>query len=334
MNQNSNPGRIAYLDGLKTFALLLVFALHTQRGPLVTDPCHNPVLFYAARCCMPLFFMVNGCLLLRKEQFSFTYYKQKMLGILRALVISGVLVGIYVLVVHHFSFAKAFKEMLKGFLSYTPYAFLWYFYTFAILYTVLLLAFPWVKAHMKTIVAILALCCLAFWGASLYSIANGRFFVQEHITQRLRLWTWFLYFCLGYLLSTLDVSRFNAHFIRLAAALLTAACVGWQYWLCYRVTGQVESNYLYDDPLIIIWSALVFLMFMVSPGLSVWFARFAKYSYGAFLLHGFLVDALQLQSAVHGPLASTAAWAALAVFCWACSWLFSKIPVLRQIFSY
>lgn len=334
MNQNRNPGRIAYLDGLKTFALLLVFALHTQRGPLVTDPCHNPVLFYAARCCMPLFFMVNGCLILHKEQFSFTYYKQKMLGILRALVISGVLVGIYVLVVHHFSFAKAFKEMLKGFLSYTPYAFLWFFYTFAILYTVLLLAFPWVKAHIKSIVAILALCCLAFWGASLYAIANGGFFVQEHITQRLRLWTWFLYFCLGYLLSTLDVSQFNAHFIRLAAALLTAACVGWQYWLCYHVTGQVESNYLYDDPLIIIWSALVFLAFMASPGLSAWFARFAKYSYGAFLLHGFLVDALQLQSAVHGPLASTFAWAALAVFCWACSWLFSKIPVLRQIFSY
>ncbi len=285
MNQNNNPGRIAYLDGLKTFALLLVFALHTQRGPLVTDPCHNPVLFYAARCCMPLFFMVNGCLILRKEQFSFTYYKQKMLGILRALVISGVLVGIYVLVVHHFSFAKAFKEMLKGFLSYTPYAFLWFFYTFAILYTVLLFAFPWVKAHMKSIVAILALCCLAFWGASLYSIANGGFFVQEHITQRLRLWTWFLYFCLGYLLSTLDVSRFNAHFIRLAAALLTAACVGWQYWLCYRVTGQVESNYLYDDPLIIVWSALV-----------LWFRR------------GFLHGLPVLQNTVMGRFCCTAFW--------------------------
>ncbi len=334
MEPNSRPGRIAYLDGLKTFALLLVFALHTQRGPLVTDPCHNPILFYAARCCMPLFFMVNGSLILRKQQFSFAYYKQKMLGILRALVISGVLVGIYVLVVHRFPFAKAFKEMLKGFLSYTPYAFLWFFYTFAIIYTVLLVFFPFVKTHSKAIVAALTLCCLVFWGASLYSIANGGFFVQEHVTQRLRLWTWFLYFFLGYFLSTLDISRFNARGIRLAAVVLTAVSIGWQYWLCYRITGQVESNYFYDDPLIIVWSALVFLAFMVSPGFSAWFARFAQYSYGAFLLHGFLVDALQLQSAVHGALESTLVWAALAAFCWACSWLFSKVPVLRQIFRY
>lgn len=101
--------RLPYLDGIKTFALLMVFALHTQRGSEVTAPCHDAVLFYAARCCMPLFFMVNGSLMLRRETFDFSYYKRKILGIARVLLLNGICIGVYVFVVHQFPIAKAVK---------------------------------------------------------------------------------------------------------------------------------------------------------------------------------------------------------------------------------
>lgn len=334
MEETKQTVRVAYLDAVKTIALLLVFALHTQRGPVVTQPAHNPALFYAARCCMPLFFMVNGSLILRKASFPFSYYKKKLGGIAQALVFSGLLIGVYVKIVHHFSAFKAGKEMLKGFLSYTPYAFLWFFYTFVMIYTLLLAVFPWMKKHIRLVTGSLLLVCLCAALASDHSIAHGGFFIQDRVTQRLRLWTWLFYFCLGYLLSTADLKKWNAHGIRLLAVVFTIVCVGWQYWLCWRVTGQIESNYMYDSLPVIVWSALVFLSFRVSPGISAVLARFAPYSYGAFLLHGFLVDGLQLQSAVHGALASTLVWILLSVVCWTASWMLSKVPVVSRFFRY
>ena len=141
--------RLVYLDALKVFSLLMVFALHTQRGESVTDPCPNVVLFYAARCCMPLFFMVNGCLMLRREDFPFPYYKKKILGIVRVLITNGICIGLYVMLVHHFSPAMAAKEMLKGFLSYTGYAYLWFLYSFALIYTILLFGFNAIKRNIN-----------------------------------------------------------------------------------------------------------------------------------------------------------------------------------------
>lgn len=45
-----NTKRLPYIDTIKTFALLMFFALHTRRSPEVTAPCRDAVLFYAARC--------------------------------------------------------------------------------------------------------------------------------------------------------------------------------------------------------------------------------------------------------------------------------------------
>ncbi len=334
MNEYEQSGRIGYLDGIKTFALFLVFALHTQRGSLVTDQSNNPLLFYAARCCMPLIFMVNGALILRKDSFSFSYYLRKIFEIIRALMISGILVGIYVGLVYHFSVFETLKEIIKGFLSYTPYAFLWFFYTFAVIYTILLFIFPWLKKRIVLAVGILAICCIGWSLASLYSISKGGFFVQAIITQRFRIWTWLFYFCLGYYLSIQDVQKWNANTIRLMTCLMTAVCVIWQYWLCLCVTGQIESNYMYDDLIIMIWSALIFVSFMLSPKMSSIMSRFAKYSYGAFLVHGFIIDFFQLRSEVTGVLESTMIWVILVAGSWILSWLLNRIPVIGRLFNY
>ena len=334
MNTSSKPERLVFLDGIKVFALLMVFALHTQRAALVTEPCHNAVFFYAARCCMPLFFMVNGSLILRRDTFEFSYYRRKLFGILRVLVFSGCFIGLYVFFFHHFPLRKALKEAAKGLLSYTPYAFLWFLYSFALVYTLLLVLFPWVKAHLQAVLCALAALCITLHLLSLFSIAHGGFFIQAAVTQRLRLWTWCFYFCLGRWLCTHCLHRFSARFLCISAAVLTAAVILWQYWLCFMQTGQIESSYLYDDPLIMLWSAALFLCFAALPRLSAWFAKFAPCSFGAFLIHGFLLDAFQLQSTVHGPVQSTLAWAGLVAASWLLSWGLNKVPYVREALRY
>lgn len=330
----NTKNRECYLDGIKTFALMMVFALHTQRGAEVTDPCHNAALFYAARCCMPLFFMVNGALMLRKESFSFAYYRKKLYGMIRILAIWSVITGVYYLLFHQAGVFQSLKECFKSMLAYHHVTNLWFFITFALIYTLLLYALPLIKKHLKPLLAVLGSICVIIDIASLISIANGGFFLQEMVTQRLRLWTWLFYFCLGYYLSTLDMTKLNPTFIRVSAIVLTLLCSVYQYVLCFRITGQIESNYVYDNLLIILWSAALFLCFRCSPRLSGIFARYTGASFGAFLLHSFVVDALQLRQAVSGPLQSTLAWILLMIGTWSVSWVLGKVPVVKEAFRY
>lgn len=332
--QDDKEHRIVYLDALKVFSLLMVFALHTQRGESVTDPCPNVVLFYAARSCMPLFFMVNGCLMLRRDDFPVSYYKRKMIGIVRVLLISGICIGLYVLVVHHFSPAMAAKEMLKGFLSYTGYAYLWFLYSFALIYTILLLGFQRIKKNINMVLLVLCGICLMAALCSVISVIRGGFFIQSFVTQRFRIWTWLFYFCLGYKLSLLKIDSGVVYVLRRLIPVLTAIAIVWQYWLCVWMTGQIESSYMYDDGIIILYSAALFLLFRTSPRLSSKFARFCDSSFGAFLIHGFVMDAFQLRRIVKGPVSAGLSWVCLVIVCWTLSWVIGRIPVLRRMLQY
>lgn len=326
--------RITYLDAVKVFALLMVFALHTQRGELVTEPCKNAVFFYAARCGMPLFFMVNGSVMLRRESFTFPYYRRKLAGIVRVLIINGICIGGYVLLVHHVSPLVAAREMFKGFLSYTTYAYLWFLYSFALIYTILLFGFNRIKKNLNRFLGVLCVVCLAVSLCSLASVMRGGFFVQEAVTQRLRLWTWLFYFCLGYKLSLIRINQGLFRILRWAVPVLAVIAVVWQYLLCYQMTGQIESNCMYDDAVIMLYCSSIFLWFRISPCVSAHFARFQSCSFGAFLIHGFLIDAFELRSAASGPLQVGLLWACLVVVCWTLAWLLDRVPVAREILRY
>lgn len=64
------------IDFLKVLSVMGVVALHTQRS-LETGICYNPFLYYCGRFAMPVFFMVNGYLILSKSEFSVAYWKKK-----------------------------------------------------------------------------------------------------------------------------------------------------------------------------------------------------------------------------------------------------------------
>ena len=72
------PKRNYGIDLLKILSILGMLALHTQRS-LQTGECYNPCLYYGGRFCMPIFFMVNGYLILSKEDFSVKYFQKKYL---------------------------------------------------------------------------------------------------------------------------------------------------------------------------------------------------------------------------------------------------------------
>ena len=95
---------------------------------------------------------------------------------------------------------NAVYNAIKCILGYYVIPF-WWIYTFAIIYTILLFSFQKIKNHIRKIMIALLTICFAMDLFSFFEIfvRNG-YFVQAVVSQRFRIWTWLMYFCLGYLL--------------------------------------------------------------------------------------------------------------------------------------
>lgn len=76
------------LDLLKALCMIAVVGLHSQRN-MVTGTINNTFLYYVSRFAMPCFFMINGYLILNRNDFTFTYYKRKIVNMVRVLISGG-----------------------------------------------------------------------------------------------------------------------------------------------------------------------------------------------------------------------------------------------------
>lgn len=76
------------IDLLKALCMIAVVGLHSQRS-LILGTVNNEVLYYLSRFAMPCFFMINGYLILNRDDFTFTYYKRKIVNMIRVLISGG-----------------------------------------------------------------------------------------------------------------------------------------------------------------------------------------------------------------------------------------------------
>ena len=73
--------RDSSLDILKLISMAAVLFLHTQRNAEL-GVVFNPVLYYGSRFAMPVFFMINGMLIMDHKEFTISYYFKKILNML------------------------------------------------------------------------------------------------------------------------------------------------------------------------------------------------------------------------------------------------------------
>ena len=194
--------------------------------------------------------------------------------------------------------SRATYNALKCILGYYVIPF-WWVYTFAIIYTVLLFAFDFIKAHIKEIVLALAGICLWVDFISLFQIfTHDGYFIQALVSQRFRLWTWFMYFCMGYFLgvkSTLAHQKKSWLVGMLIAVSISVVIV--QAFVCEKYLGRINSEYLYDNVLIIVWAALIFIiLFHWNGARPKWLKSFCDNCFGVFMLHEFFWKDFTCQS--------------------------------------
>lgn len=204
----------------------------------------------------------------------------------------------------------------------------WWIYTFVIIYTILLFAFDFIKSHIKEIVLALVGTCLCVDFISLFLIfTHDGYFIQSLVSQRFRLWTWFMYFCIGYFLGTTETFAHQRKSSLVGMLIVVSiGVVIVQVLVCEKYLGRINSEYLYDNILIIVWAALIFIiLFHWNGARPKWLKSFCDNCFGVFMIHEFFLDGLRLPERVNGPVQSTILLLGLVFVCWVLTSLLKKL---------
>ena len=326
------------IDFLKILSMAAVLFLHTQRNA-EEGVVFNNVLYYGARFAMPVFFMINGMLIMNRNEFTFDYYKKKTLNIVRITAIWGGISVILSLLFDRSGIKRAVVNGIKCLWGGYVVPF-WFLVTLGIIYTILLFCFPIVKKKLNLILVVLGIICVVIDLISLINIfAFDGFYIQKPVNQRIRLWSWGFYFLLGYYLKDMTLSDKQKKYLPIMTALVTVVAIVYQYLIFVVKLNMINSSFCYESPLIMLWTSLIFLTvrntkWIKNTDKGAIIQKFSIYSFGVFLLHGYFLRYLDLVKSNHSAVSAFVVWLCLCIGCLLITFVISKIPYLNKIMKY
>ena len=194
---NKKSVRNSAIDMVKLIAMFMVLGLHLNVGQL-----HSSFLLSAqsAISCIaiPLFFMVSGFLLCKKE-LNFSYSKRKIKGILKFVFYTCTILIVFFIIkdiiLHHSIQSKYFylPTYILWFFQKGFFAQFWYFGAMIIIYLIA----PFLRKIIdsryldKTII----ICTIISFTFFILDLRTN--FEQEYIPQTFRIYYWIMYFLIG-----------------------------------------------------------------------------------------------------------------------------------------
>ena len=149
--------RIVYIDVIKFIAISLVITYH----------CHcfdnNVVSAAILSMCCPLFFAVNGSLLLRKDR-EYRYYVPKLLKILFLILFWGTISNVAHVVIYNepYSIKQCLIDVYNLRMDYCNH--LWFLFTLFILYLLYPLLRPILRDRKVLFISLIVICCFSLYG--------------------------------------------------------------------------------------------------------------------------------------------------------------------------
>lgn len=315
------------LDLIKSIACICVVGLHTVS-------MNNYTLYYLCDCGVPLFFMVNGYLLLSREQADYRYVFHKIAHILKIVLSWNFLIAIPVLIFRQ----KMINPFRLAFNSLLQKGYLWHFWFFGSLIIIYLflpvfhrMFFEKKRFHRAACLVFMGICfCM-----SVLSIIKG-YPLSMFIPQPLRLWTWVFYFLAGGLFAVENqkIQQFpiSIHGILLLFFTLFSNIAEKKVGL-YLVHSRL-AEYFYDNLFSIVWYCLLFTFLLRIPikaSYGVWISRFSRLTMGIFIIHPILLFALNTRITPVGTISVLSFWLGLTLLSLLIGYVMDKIPVVREL---
>ena len=232
--------------------MLGVLSLHSNIGK--TDNLVGFVLQTIASISIPLFFMVNGYLMIGRD-IDYSYVSKKSGKILKFILTVGILYWVINYIIGRTDWADLLPTVLGSLIQQGQFFVFWYFGSIIIIYLALPLLNRWINNSQITKIAV----CLLGGGILINTIfvLNVQYNFESNIIQTFRLWNWLFYFILGGLLKSSSnvFYRVKLWHIFIAALLLLL--------IVYSTKNKLDSvEYYFGSLQCIVLTLLVFLFFM------------------------------------------------------------------------
>ena len=279
------------LDLIKVISCVGVVLLHTEMGGFKETGSWNfsTYLYYLGTYSIPLFFIVNGYLLLGKREITYPYILQKVKWILITVMSWTFIVWIIKL-----DFAVNPVKKMIGSLVQKGYFFqFWFFGALILIYLCLpiLKKFFYSKRRYLYILSILLVIGLIF---ELTNIVL-QMPIQTYVIQTFRLWTWFFYYLLGGYIAQFTMEELKSRFkswMKIVSILLLLISPIILFFIVKTTYHNLFAEYFYDILFVKVVSLGFFLTILslsLNQDRNKWIVFLANQTMGVFIIHTYIM---------------------------------------------
>ena len=283
------------LDLIKVLACIGVVLLHTTMIGFKDTGSWNLLayLYYLGTYSIPLFFMVNGYLLLGKRNITYSYILEKVKWIL--ITVSSWTTIVWLL---KRDFAVNPVKKIIGSMVQKGYFFqFWFFGALILIY----LCLPILKKFLNSKRSYLYILSLLISIGLIFELTNIiiQTPLQSYVIQTFRLWTWFFYYFLGGLVAQFDKEFIKNGFktwMKIVAVLLLLITPVILFFLAKTIYHNLFAEYFYDSLFVKIVSLRVFLTILtlsLKESKYKWIVFLSNQTMGVFIVHTYVMKVLE-----------------------------------------
>ncbi|RSI98770.1 acyltransferase [Streptococcus mitis] len=279
------------LDLLKVLACVGVVLLHTAMGGFKETGSWNfsTYLYYLGTYSIPLFFMVNGYLLLGKREITYSYILQKVKWILITVSSWSVIIWLF-----KRDFTVNPIKKIVGSLIQKGYFFqFWFFGALIIIY----ISLPVLKKFLNLKRSYLYILSVLLVVGLIFELTNIvlQMPIQTYVIQTFRLWTWFFYYLLGGFIAQFDKDIIKNRFKRwmeIIVVLLFLVSPLILFFLARTTYHNFFAEYFYDLLFVKVVSLGIFLTIFslaLNQDNNKWITFLSNQTMGVFIIHTYIM---------------------------------------------
>jgi surface polysaccharide O-acyltransferase-like enzyme len=257
------------LDLLKSIACISVVILHVA-GIIATNDNNytiNHTLYYTATIAVPIFFMVNGYLLLNKKNLNYKYIIKKISNILLVIFAWNIIIFLGDMVIKK-KISNPFYLSLENLMQKDYFWQFWFFGALIIIYIFLPIIYRYFNSNYKNALLITSIFIIISFGIDLLSLIRsikGFSIIQINVIQTFRIWTWFSYYLLGGLIGKTEIKSFilkkiNFKVNLILVIIMTVIVNIYEYTVSINVYHNPYAEFFYDNIFVFIWIISLFAL--------------------------------------------------------------------------
>ena len=246
-------------------------------------------LYYLGTYSIPLFFMVNGYLLLGKREITYSYILQKVKWILITVSSWSVIIWLF-----KRDFTVNPIKKIVGSLIQKGYFFqFWFFGALIIIYICL----PVLKKFLNSKRSYLYILSVLLVVGLIFELTNIvlQMPIQTYVIQTFRLWTWFFYYLLGGFIAQFDKDIIKNRFkrwMKIIVVLLFLVSPLILFFLARTTYHNFFAEYFYDLLFVKVVSLGIFLTIFslaLNQDNNKWIVFLSNQTMGVFIIHTYIM---------------------------------------------